>query len=74
MIQVQNIAAGLAEADPEHAEIYQKNAESYIARLTALSTPNWLSSLRRSQAQGVASRSTRRLPISPTRITCMWRA
>lgn len=36
MIQVQNIAAGLAEADPEHAETYQKNAESYIARLTAL--------------------------------------
>ena len=36
MIQVQNIAAGLAEADPEHAEAYQKNAESYIARLTAL--------------------------------------
>ena len=36
MIQVQNIAAGLAEADPGHAEAYQKNAESYIARLTAL--------------------------------------
>lgn len=34
--QVQNIAEGLAKADPEHAEAYQKNAENYIARLTVL--------------------------------------
>ena len=34
--QVQNIADGLAAADPVHAEAYQANAERYIAQLTAL--------------------------------------
>lgn len=34
--QVQNIADGLAEADPVHAAAYQENAAGYIERLTAL--------------------------------------
>ena len=34
--QVQNIADGLAEADPAHAAAYQENAAGYIERLTAL--------------------------------------
>ena len=34
--QVQNIANGLAEADPAHAAAYQENAAGYIERLTAL--------------------------------------
>ncbi len=36
MTQVQNIAEGLAAADPDNADAYRANAESYIARLTAL--------------------------------------
>lgn len=36
MVQVQNIADGLAQADPAHARAYQDNAQAYIARLTAL--------------------------------------
>jgi len=36
--QVQNIAAGLAEADPTHAALYQKNADAYIEKLEALKT------------------------------------
>jgi zinc transport system substrate-binding protein len=34
--QVKNIADGLAEADPAHAGLYQKNAAAYIAKLEAL--------------------------------------
>ena len=34
--QVQNIADGLAEADPAHAAAYQENAAGYIERLTVL--------------------------------------
>ena len=34
--QVQNIADGLAEADPAHAAAYRENAAGYIERLTAL--------------------------------------
>ena len=34
--QVQNIADGLAEADPAHAAAYQENAAGYIERLMAL--------------------------------------
>ena len=33
---MQNIADGLAEADPAHAAAYQENAAGYIERLTAL--------------------------------------
>ncbi len=36
--QVKNIAAGLAKADPEHADQYQKNAASYVEKLEALRT------------------------------------
>ena len=36
MVQVQNIADGLAAVDPEHADAYQVNAGAYIARLEAL--------------------------------------
>jgi zinc transport system substrate-binding protein len=34
--QVKNIAAGLAKADPEHADQYKKNAAAYVAKLEAL--------------------------------------
>jgi zinc transport system substrate-binding protein len=34
--QIQNIAKGLAQADPTHAEAYQNNAKSYIEKLEAL--------------------------------------
>jgi len=34
--QVENIADGLAAADPAHAKEYRENAEAYMARLTAL--------------------------------------
>jgi zinc transport system substrate-binding protein len=36
--QVRNIAAGLAKANPEHAEEYRKNAAAYVAKLEALRT------------------------------------
>ncbi|MFZ4778643.1 MAG: metal ABC transporter solute-binding protein, Zn/Mn family [Terrimicrobiaceae bacterium] len=36
--QVKNIAAGLAKADPEHADQYRKNAASYVEKLEALRT------------------------------------
>jgi zinc transport system substrate-binding protein len=36
--QVENIAAGLAEADPAHAEAYRKNAAAYVAKLEKLRT------------------------------------
>jgi zinc/manganese transport system substrate-binding protein len=36
MIWAENIAAALTEIDPDHAEIYAANAESYIAELAAL--------------------------------------
>ncbi len=36
--QVKNIAAGLAEADPGHAEEYKKNASAYVAKLEKLRT------------------------------------
>jgi zinc transport system substrate-binding protein len=36
--QVENIASGLAEADPGHAEAYRKNAAAYVAKLEALRT------------------------------------
>ena len=35
-IQVQNIADGLSEADPENADYYQENADRYIAELQQL--------------------------------------
>lgn len=35
-IEVQNIADGLAKADPKNADFYQKNAKDYIAQLKAL--------------------------------------
>jgi zinc/manganese transport system substrate-binding protein len=38
VIYVQNIAAGLSEALPEHADDFAANAESYIAQLQALDT------------------------------------
>jgi zinc transport system substrate-binding protein len=34
--QVENIASGLAKADPDHAEAYRKNAADYVAKLDAL--------------------------------------
>jgi zinc transport system substrate-binding protein len=34
--QVRNMAAGLAAADPAHAELYARNATNYIAKLDAL--------------------------------------
>ena len=34
--QVRNIAAGLAQADPEHAKAYEANGEAYASRLTSL--------------------------------------
>nr|WP_319487348.1 metal ABC transporter substrate-binding protein [uncultured Caproiciproducens sp.] len=34
--QVSNIAKGLAQADPENAAIYQKNAQEYVAKLSVL--------------------------------------
>ena len=36
MVQVRNIAKGLANADPEHAEAYRSNAEAYILKLEQL--------------------------------------
>lgn len=36
--QVKNIADGLAEADPAHADLYKKNAAAYIAKLESLRT------------------------------------
>lgn len=36
MAQVRNIAEGLANADPEHAEAYRSNAEAYILKLEQL--------------------------------------
>ena len=36
MVQVRNIAEGLANADPEHAEAYRSNAEAYILKLEQL--------------------------------------
>ena len=36
MKQVQNIADGLAQHDPEHADLYRRNAGSYLAKLDAL--------------------------------------
>lgn len=36
--QVENIASGLAGADPDHAEQYRKNATAYTAKLEALRT------------------------------------
>lgn len=35
-VYVNNIAAGLAQVDPDHADEYRRNAESYILRLKAL--------------------------------------
>ena len=34
--QVKNIAAGLARADPDHADQYRKHAAAYVAKLEAL--------------------------------------
>lgn len=36
ILQVKNIASQLAEADPAHADAYQKNAQAYIEKLEAL--------------------------------------
>ena len=36
IVQVRNIAEGLANADPEHAEAYRGNAEAYILKLEQL--------------------------------------
>lgn len=36
MVQVRNIAEGLVNADPEHAEAYRSNAEAYILKLEQL--------------------------------------
>lgn len=36
MVQVRNIAEGLANADPEHADAYRSNAEAYILKLEQL--------------------------------------
>lgn len=36
VIYIQNIAAGMAEADPANAEAYRANAEAYIERLLAM--------------------------------------
>lgn len=36
MDQVETIAAGLAEADPAHADAYAENAKAYLAQLEAL--------------------------------------
>jgi zinc transport system substrate-binding protein len=36
--QVENIADGLSRADPEHAELYAKNAAVYVAKLEVLRT------------------------------------
>lgn len=35
-VQVKNIADGLSQADPEHAQAYRENSERYIDRLNAL--------------------------------------
>ena len=34
--QIENIAQGLCEADPVHAQAYRSNADAYIARISAL--------------------------------------
>lgn len=36
MVQVRNIAEGLANADPDHADAYKSNAEAYILKLEQL--------------------------------------
>lgn len=36
MAQAENIARGLAKADPAHADAYRANCEAYVASLTAL--------------------------------------
>ncbi len=36
MVQVRNIAEGLANADPDHADAYRSNAEAYILKLEQL--------------------------------------
>lgn len=36
MVQVRNIAEGLANADPDHADAYRSNAEAYILKLERL--------------------------------------
>ena len=36
IVQVENIAEGLAAADPAHAQAYQDNAAAYVGRLAAL--------------------------------------
>ena len=36
IVQVRNIAQGLAQADPEHAQAYYDNADAYAARLEKL--------------------------------------
>ncbi len=36
MKQVRNIADGLAQADPAHADLYRRNAGNYLAKLDAL--------------------------------------
>ena len=36
IVQVRNIAEGLANADPEHADAYRSNAEAYILKLEQL--------------------------------------
>jgi len=38
IVQVRNIADQLKEADPAHADAYEKNAAAYIEKLTALKT------------------------------------
>ncbi|SLN73757.1 Manganese ABC transporter substrate-binding lipoprotein precursor [Roseovarius albus] len=38
IVYVQNVADVMAEADPDHADVYAKNAEAYIAELKALDT------------------------------------
>ena len=34
--EVENIAAGLAALDPEHADAYRGNTDAYVQRLDAL--------------------------------------
>ncbi|MBU1855855.1 MAG: metal ABC transporter substrate-binding protein [Verrucomicrobia bacterium] len=36
MQQVENIAAGLEQLDPDHADLYRKNARAYLAKLDTL--------------------------------------
>lgn len=35
-VQVQNIASGLAAADPQNAQAYQANAQAYVERILAM--------------------------------------